>query len=537
MKRLSVICIVVVLACAIAQGDVIYTCDGRRIVGKVIRENSETVVVQTRYGEIPLDRSDIVRIEEGKLPEEIYKEKAKAVDENDAQGHYELGVWCRENKLYPEAKREFIKAIAADPDHEGARKKLGYRKIDGEWVRGKSKSNGKETKLNGDSKSSGGSSANASAIQGTVKKAINAGSLSESDKKKLDSSAGLSKKEFEEIAGTIVEWKQYKVHSQTDFSAQMGGMNTFVHLPPGYNPKKSYPLLIVLTGAGGTGQRMRDAWITGKESWNAEVRNGYIIISPAAATWWQWTEGKKVFDMIEEAKKLYNIDTNRIYMTGFSNGGHSTWNLGMKQPHLFAALAPIAGGPVNEAGRGLELKMLESLLNLPVHWVTTADDRICPPQITGQVNNMYKRLGYTNLIHKQFPSGGHVPHIEYWGELCRWFKDLRRDLYAKKFIFMSDRQETDTCYWVRAEGITRRATIKGEIVGSTIKLSVENATKVTVFLSDEMIDLDKPVRVEINGKEEFSGTVKRSAGVAVEEVLRRNDRNAIFAAVLELDVS
>jgi hypothetical protein len=102
---------------------------------------------------------------------------------------------------------------------------------------------------------------------------------------------------------------------------------------------------------------------------------------------------------------------------------------------------------------------------------------------------------------------------------------------------MSDRQETDTCYWVRAEGITRRATVKGEIDGSTIKLTVKNATKVTVFLSDEMIDLDKPVKVEINETEKFSGEVKRSASVAVEEALRRNDRNAIFAAVLELDVS
>lgn len=537
MKRLSVICIVVLLTCAIAQGDVVHTYDGRKITGRIVSEDTETVVVKTRYGEIKIDKSDIKHIEKGKLPEEIYKEKAEKVDEKDAQGHYELGIWCRKNGLYPEAKREFIKAIAADPDHEGARKRLGYRKADGEWVRGKSKRNGKKKKINGGSKSSNGSSSNAPAIQGTVKKAINAGSLSESDKKKLASSDGLSKKEFEEIAGTIAEWKQYKDYSKADFSAQMGGMNTYVHLPPNYNPKKSYPLLVVLTGAGGTGQSMRDSWIRGNESWKAKVRDSYIIVSPASAMWWHWNEGKKVFAMIEEAKKLYSVDTNRIYMTGFSNGGHSTWNLGMKQPHLFAALAPIAGGPVNEAGTGMESAMIACLLTLPVHWVTTADDRICPARVGSQVGSVYKKLGYTNMIHKQFPSGGHVPHREHWGELYKWYKDLKRNLYEKKFIFMSDRQETDTCYWVRAEGISQRATVKGEIKGSTIKLSVENATKVTVFLSDEMIDLDKPIKVEINGKEKFSGTVKRSASVAVEEALRRNDRNAAFAAVLELDVS
>jgi pimeloyl-ACP methyl ester carboxylesterase len=346
----------------------------------------------------------------------------------------------------------------------------------------------------------------------------------------------MSKKEFEEVANTISQWKKYKPCGKTDFSEQMGGMNTFVHLPPKYNPKNAYPLLVVLTGAGGTGQSMRDAWISSKHDCGAKVRDGYIIVSPAASTWWVWTEGKKVFDLIEETKNRYNVDTNRIYMTGFSNGGHSAWNLGMKQPHMFAALAPVAGGPVNEAGRGLELRMLASLLNLPVHWVTTADDRICPGQITSQVNSAYQRLGYNNLIHKQFPSGGHVPHIEYWGELFKWFKDLKRDLYAKKFIFMSDRQDTNTCYWVRADGISRRTNVKGEIDGSTIKLTVEKASKVTVFLSDEMLDLDTPIKVEINGQEKFSGKVKRSAVTAVKEALRRNDRNAVFAASIEIDI-
>ena len=123
MKRLSVICIVVLLLCAFAQGDVVHTYDGRKITGRIVREDTEVVVVKTRYGEITLDKSDIERIEEGKLPEEIYKEKAKALGENDAQGHYELGKWCRENGLYPEAKNEFNRVIVANPNHEGARQK------------------------------------------------------------------------------------------------------------------------------------------------------------------------------------------------------------------------------------------------------------------------------------------------------------------------------------------------------------------------------------------------------------------------------
>jgi hypothetical protein len=65
---------------------------------------------------------------------------------------------------------------------------------------------------------------------------------------------------------------------------------------------------------------------------------------------------------------------------------------------------------------------------------------------------------------------------------------------------------------------------------------MEKASKLTLFLSDKMIDLDKTIKVEVNGVEKFSGEVKRSACTAVEEALKRNDRNAVFAASLELDI-
>jgi predicted peptidase len=39
----------------------------------------------------------------------------------------------------------------------------------------------------------------------------------------------------------------------------------------------------------------------------------------------------------------YNIDRNRIYITGLSIGGTGAWALAAKSPHRFAAIAPICG--------------------------------------------------------------------------------------------------------------------------------------------------------------------------------------------------
>lgn len=279
MRRLAVVCTLILLVCAVAQSDVIHTVDGRKITGKIVREDADTVTIKARYGgEITLDRLDIERIEKGKLPEEIYEEKAGTLDKADAQGHYELGMWCKKNSLPRQAKEEFQKAIAAGPDHEGARKELGYRKIEGKWVSAAEPRRKNEPR----SKAASLSSARMSGLLKLIAEALKNGNLSDAAKEKLESFNSLSKKDFEKVAAKIAEWKTYKPQSQEDFTVQAAGMQTFVHLPPGYNPKKSYPLIITLHGAGGNGQNLRGAWANTKTNWGRKVRAGYIVVAP---TW------------------------------------------------------------------------------------------------------------------------------------------------------------------------------------------------------------------------------------------------------------
>jgi predicted esterase len=535
LKHVLTVCLLVIAVCGVARGDVIHTTDGRKITGKIVREDPDSVTIKARYGgEITIDKMDIERIERGKLPEEIYEDKDKALKDNDAEGHYKLGLWCRKNSLSAQAKKEFEKAITADSGHEGARKALGYLKKEGKWVL----PSGEKEEGRAPTKKPGGiSAAQLAKLTKLIGDAISKGKLTDSQKEKLKQFEGLSKKDFSKVEEKIKEWKTYKSQNQVDFTIQVAGKQTFMHLPPKYNPKKSYPLIIVLHGAGDNGQNLRGAWAKGDVDWSAKVRDTCIVAAPTwgPAQWWKWPEGNEVYALLDHMKSNYNVDTNRVMLTGFSNGGHSSWSLGMKQPSLFAGLAPSAGGPVGDEVR-LDLELIVSLANLPVHWVHSADDRICPAESARRVKARYKQLGYDNLVHKQYDSGGHTAHRAYWGTIFKWFTKLERDMYPEKAVFLTDHQEIDTAYWVRLQGISGRAKVTGEIKGSTIKLKVEKVAKIIVFLSDNMVNLDKPVKVEINGKQKFSGTVKRSACTAVEEALRRNDRGAVYAAYLEFDV-
>ena len=125
--------VVLLLAAAWAPGDIIHLKKGK-VEGTVVERTATHVVVQTKVGRISLNAADVVRIERKATPLSLYREQAARVDPKDAAGHFALGLWCTEQKLFREARQEFEKTLAIEADHAGARAKLGYVRKDGRWM-------------------------------------------------------------------------------------------------------------------------------------------------------------------------------------------------------------------------------------------------------------------------------------------------------------------------------------------------------------------------------------------------------------------
>lgn len=124
--------LVLALAASIAAADTVHTTDGRRIEGKV-KDLGEEILLEGKFGSTRFHKSRIVKIEYGKTTAEQYTEKAAALKDADAAGHWNLALWCRDNGLEADYRREAAKTIAADPKHEAARLALGHKLIAGEW--------------------------------------------------------------------------------------------------------------------------------------------------------------------------------------------------------------------------------------------------------------------------------------------------------------------------------------------------------------------------------------------------------------------
>jgi predicted peptidase len=78
-----------------------------------------------------------------------------------------------------------------------------------------------------------------------------------------------------------------------------------------------------------------------------------------------------VLGVLEKTRGERNIDPDRLYLTGLSQGGRGTWAIGTRHPDLFAALAPICGfGPDEQLGTNLR--------GLPIWAFHGEADRVVP---------------------------------------------------------------------------------------------------------------------------------------------------------------
>ena len=78
-------------------------------------------------------------------------------------------------------------------------------------------------------------------------------------------------------------------------------------------------------------------------------------------------ERQATLSALRWARLGYNVDENRIFASGVSRGGHLAWDLALRHPGLFAAIAPMIGGPRIMVDRGENnIRYLENAAHLPI---------------------------------------------------------------------------------------------------------------------------------------------------------------------------
>ncbi|WKN42320.1 PA14 domain-containing protein [Tunicatimonas pelagia] len=124
----------------------------------------------------------------------------------------------------------------------------------------------------------------------------------------------------------------------------------YEYLPTNYNSSDKFPVLIFLHGIGekgnGTTQLNRVLRVGPPKEINDGRDFPFIVISPQRFNGWWGADAVKFY--VDYIVENYNIDEDRIYLTGISSGGHGVWAYSAKYPDKVAAAVPIAGSGVGQ---------------------------------------------------------------------------------------------------------------------------------------------------------------------------------------------
>lgn len=137
LGRVVILSLAMLGARQVAAGETFVLENGGTVAGEIQNPDQSprtTYVIKTAEGvEITLEKSQVKQIIHQRADEVEY-DKIRTRYPDTVEGQWELAEWCREKRLSAQRKKHLQRIIQLDPDHEQARRALGYSQIDGQWM-------------------------------------------------------------------------------------------------------------------------------------------------------------------------------------------------------------------------------------------------------------------------------------------------------------------------------------------------------------------------------------------------------------------
>ncbi len=132
MSRTLQASLVLALACSVALADRLTLIDGRVFTGKVTEEPG-VVSIETSMGTVSFPWSEVASIERMPTPEAQLAKRIAEVDQGDVEGLYGVAVWADQQGLSAQAEALYLRVIALENDHLGARQSLRHVQVGQQW--------------------------------------------------------------------------------------------------------------------------------------------------------------------------------------------------------------------------------------------------------------------------------------------------------------------------------------------------------------------------------------------------------------------
>lgn len=306
-------------------------------------------------------------------------------------------------------------------------------------------------------------------------------------------------------------------------------------------PKDGYPVFLYLHGSG----PRANEWATGLKL-AKHFNDGpsmYIVPQiPQEGEWYRWWQRSKQWTwekVLRIILSMPEVDKNRIYVFGISEGGYGSQRLASFYADYWAAAGPMAGGePLINAP-------VENLAHVPLSFLTGDRDfmfyRHLLTKTTGEKLDSMQRIHPNEYVHRVKLLEGYGHSIDYT-PTTPWLAQHKRNAQPRHFLWenfemdglkrnafynlqvLEEEDEFRTKYEftanadnsidIKVDAVKYNPTWKDPRWGINMLFSKDFTPAqhghLRIFLSDQLVDLKKKVTVRINGKEVFNGKVKGS---------------------------
>lgn len=309
----------------------------------------------------------------------------------------------------------------------------------------------------------------------------------------------------------------------------------------GDKPKDGYPVFIYLHGSG----PRENEWATGLRLARMfqDGPSMYIVPQiPQEGEWYRWWQRSKQWaweKILRILLSMPEVDKNRIYVFGISEGGYGSQRLASFYADYWAAAGPMAGGePLLNAP-------VENIGNVPFSFLTGDKDymfyRHLLTKTTGEKLDSMQRIYPNEYKHRVelIPDKGHS--IDYT-PTTPWLAQHKRNAQPRHFIWENLEMDglkrnafynlqvlkednafrtqyeftanADNSIDLKVDAVKYNTTWKDPRWGIDMLFSKDLTPAqhghLRIFLSDQIVDLNQKVTIRINGKQVFNGKVKAS---------------------------
>ena len=181
-----------------------------------------------------------------------------------------------------------------------------------------------------------------------------------------------------------------------------------LRVPESYDPAVRYPVIVYLHGGVSRPKREDGTW------WRREerlARDDAIVVAPASwdeSLWWQDSQIENLSGILNELKRAYNVDENRAYLLGISDGATGAFYHALKATTPWAAFLPFNGHPVVLANPASDVDgemHVTNLRNKPLFIVNGGRDPLYPAASVAPFLRLFQQAGVFLDFRPQVDAG------------------------------------------------------------------------------------------------------------------------------------